>query len=117
MIIIAFAPRTSKLLPRILCRRFKHTAPIIVQKNKLVMYQFVSRTQIAKIPLQMRDIKILGMYGWDFITLHIRPQNAPKNTHARTCVQMTKHIIGLRAPFIQTPYALYKKIRRLSTDF
>ena len=111
MIIIAFAPNTSKLLPRIICRRFKHVAPIYVKQNKLIMYQFISHNNIAQIPLQMRDLKILARHGWCFVCLAVSPRKTPiNNLHAITCVSMVKKIIGIHNIFIQTPYALYKKI-------
>ena len=114
MIIIAFAPNTSKLLSRIICRRFKHVAPIYVKQNKLIMYQFISHNNIAQIPLQMRDLKILARHGWMFILLRSVCKKIPsgdiENISAATCVSMAKQIIGMRNMLIQTPYALYKKI-------
>ena len=115
MIIIAFAPNTSKLLPRIICRRFKHVAPIYVKQNKLIMYQFISHNNIAQIPLQMRDLKILVHHGWRFVLLPLAGQKSTKtimfdNIHAMTCVSMVKKVIGMHNIFIQTPYALYKKL-------
>ena len=111
MIIIAFAPNTSKLLPRIICRRFKHVAPIYVKQNKLIMYQFISHNNIAQITLQMRDLKILARHGWCFVCLAVSARKTPiNNVNAITCVSMVKKIIRIHNIFIQTPYALYKKI-------
>lgn len=106
MIIIAFATNTSKILPRIFCRRFRHCAPIIQSGDKLIMYQFVRRNHISKIQLSMRDIRILKSHGWKFVYLS-QPAGAPISG-AYTCVNFTKRAIKLRAPFIQTPNALYK---------
>ena len=69
MIIIAFSDKTSKFLPRVLCRGLKHTAPIGVHQDKLIMYQFISKNTIKQICLNMRDLQILQQHGWRFIYL------------------------------------------------
>ena len=69
MIIIAFSDKTSKILPKILCGKIKHCAPISVHNNTLVMHQFISHNNIVKIKLNMRDIRILQRYGWRFVYL------------------------------------------------
>ena len=51
MIIIAFSNKTSKLLPRLFCKKFKHVAPIVIGNSQITMYQFVRRGEIAKINL------------------------------------------------------------------
>ena len=43
MIIIAFTNKTSKIIPKIMCRKMKHVAPIFVDKNRLKLIQFVHR--------------------------------------------------------------------------
>ncbi len=111
MIIIAFSRKTSRFIPKLFCRKYKHVAPIIVCNNNMIMLQFVRRGNIQKIPLSMRDIKILGQYGWRFVYL---PRNLAHDftaRGARTCVEMTKRAIGIRDVRIQTPFGLYKKIR------
>ena len=43
MIIIAFSDKTSKILPRFFCKKFLHVAPILINNDKVCMYQFVSK--------------------------------------------------------------------------
>ena len=70
MIIIAFSPKTTKIIPQILCGKWKHVAPIVVNKDKMIMYQFVKPNHIEKISVRMRDIGILRQYGWKFIYIN-----------------------------------------------
>lgn len=111
MIIIGFATNTSKILPRILCRHFRHAAPIAPTKNPkkpFIMYQYIKRRQIAKIELSPRDIKLLQNRGWRFVYI---PRDLPHGfnpMHAHSCVDLSKRAIGLDAPFIMRPDALYK---------
>lgn len=110
MIIIAFSNKTSKILPRIFCRRFRHCAPIFRDGSKLVMYQFTNIHNIIKIELQNRDIAILREHGWRFIYI---PTDIPHDFNpmsAYSCVDLSKRALGINNPFIQTPYALYKHI-------
>ena len=109
MIIIAFSENTSKFLPRILCRRFRHCAPIICDNKDLIMYQFVRYNHIAVIHLHARDIEILRSHGWKFI--YISPDTPIDKfypTFTYSCVGLCKHALGIRSIFIQTPYALYR---------
>ena len=108
MIIIAFSDKTSKVLPRLMCRKFKHVAPIAVHNDKLIMYQFVRRNICVKVHLRMKDIKILNKNGWRFIYLtgNIPPDFNVQNV--RTCVALAKRAIRLNKWHIQTPNALYK---------
>ena len=113
MIIIAFSNKTSKFLPRIFCRKFKHVAPIIMNDNKITLYQFILKGNITQIQLKMRDLKILMKHGWKFIYLN---SNARRNFNASksiTCVQFTKNIIGMRNLFVQTPYQMYKTLKKI----
>ena len=113
MIIIGFSDKTSKILPRIFCRRFRHVAVIVPNVGGLILYQFVRRGNIVKIPLQMRDIKILRVHGWRFFYLPCALPHDFDNVRAFTCVQMAKVAIRLRAICVQTPDALYKKLKAL----
>lgn len=111
MIIIAFSNRTSKFIPNILCKKFKHVAPIVPRDNTLIMYQFVRHGHIEQIKLHMRDIKVLKAHGWDF--LYMDGASLPHDFNpyrARTCVDLTKRAIGLKDWHIQTPLALYKNL-------
>ncbi len=109
MVIIAFAPKSSKFLPHVLCRKFKHCAVIVKDKNDFLLYQFVSRNHIDIIPIKSRDIKILTAHGWRFVYV---PCNLPYIFPIKTwtCVNLAKYAIGIHAPFIQTPDGLYQKI-------
>ena len=111
MIIIAFSENTSKILPRILCHRFRHCAPIICDGNNLIMYQFVRRNKIKQISLRTRDIAILRAHGWHFVYI---PADIQLHDcclfRAYSCVDLSKRAIGMKSLFIQTPFALYKKL-------
>ena len=110
MVIIAFSPKTTKILPRIFCRHFRHCAPIFRINNKLVMYQFTSIHNITKIYLHDRDIAILRANGWRFIYIPIDTSYDFAPMHAYSCVDLSKRAIGIHKRFIQTPFALYKHI-------
>ncbi len=110
MIIIAFAPKSSKVLPNLFCKNFKHCAVIVRQKNGFIMYQFSSHKNVTELSLRMRDIRLLGAHGWRFVYV---PTDIDSNFNphdAWTCVDMTKRAIGMRAPFIWSPDALYRKL-------
>lgn len=113
MIIVAFSNKTHKKTVRICCRHFCHVAPIVIQGGHMVLYQFVQRGNITKINLRPRDLNILMQYGWVFVPL---PGGAVQNfdkMRARTCVQMTKNAIGMRKHFVQTPWALFQRLKAL----
>ena len=112
MIIIAFSKKTSKILPNLICRKYKHVAPIIPYGKELIMHQFVRPGDVAKIKIQIRDLTILKSHGWDFV--YIDGATLPHDynaQYARTCVDLTKRIFCIKNIFIQTPLALYKKIK------
>lgn len=110
MIIISFSKKTSKIFPKIFCKKYKHCAPIIKKGNQYILIQFIKYKNIKYIKLNKRDLTLLHNAGWDFIKINCNPNYDFKNT--RTCVSLVKKIIGLRIFFIQTPYALYKKLKR-----
>ena len=73
------------------------------------MYQFVRPGTVEKIPLRKRDIALLGAHGWRFVYVPCElPRNFP--CPAFTCVGMAKRAIGLHAPMVMTPDALYRRI-------
>ena len=113
MIIIAFSKHTSKILPRMLCRKLCHCAPIICNGNDLVMYQFIRHNHIEQIHIRPRDIDILRTHGWEFI--YVSPtitSNDCDYMRAYSCVDLSKRTIGLKSVFIQTPYGLYKHLQQ-----
>ena len=79
----------------------------------MIMYQFVKPNHIEKISVRMRDIGILRQYGWKFIYINQMPAYDLNAHNAYTCVQLTKYIIRMADWRIQTPGALYKKIKDL----
>ena len=113
MIIIAFSENTSKILPRILCRKYRHCAPIIPDNDELIMYQFVTRHHIVQIHLNPRDIVILRAHGWKFVYCSPSVTTPAFNfVQSYSCVDLSKRALGIRSFFIQTPYALYKYLTR-----
>lgn len=118
MIIVAFCTRTSKLLPRIVCRHFKHCAPIVPSgdaRKTMVMYQFVHRNKIVPIPITARGLRTLRAHGWAVVCVAgVTPPPDLARACAPTCVAFTKRACGMRRARIQTPDALYKYLRRLN---
>ena len=108
MMIIAFSENTSKILPRILCRKYRHCAPIVCDEHGLIMYQFINRKNIVKIKLSQRDITILRTHGWKFIYISPNVKINLDCAHAYSCVNLSKRALNIHSIFIQTPYALYK---------
>ncbi len=113
MIIVAASKKTTKILPRLFCKKWKHVSPIIVKRKQLTLYQFTHPYRCATpIQLQWRDIRILKRHGWIFIPV----ANTPKNIDIRrlrtiTCVDFTKRIIGIKDFRIQTPNRLIKRLK------
>lgn len=110
---IGFSTKTHKILARIICRKFKHCAPVVITKNKCKLYQFTNNKNINVIELKKRDIRILQQYGWKFVKYNIKtvPKHALK-TKTITCVQFTKNFCRIKKRTIQTPYALFKYLTR-----
>ena len=114
MIFIGFTNKTSKILPRIFCRKFRHVAIILPDGDGFIMYQFVRRGQIVLIPLKARDIKILMQHGWEFVLMEQHAVSKDfASLHAFTCVQLAKKAVGVRDIWIQTPYALCRRLKNL----
>ncbi len=117
MLIIGFSPNTSRLLPRLFCRLPRHCAPILrITENKYIMLQFVRHGHIARISLSARQISLLQRYGWTFIQVkHCSFCKLPPHIqNIYSCVSLCKYLLNIRNPFIQTPRALYKKLKRLT---
>ena len=106
---IGFSTKTHKILARIICKKFKHCAPVIITKNKCKLYQFTNSKNINVIEIKKRDLKILQQYGWKFVKYNTKfaPQHELKRKTI-TCVQFTKNFCGIKKRTIQTPYALWK---------
>ena len=110
MVIIAFAPKSSKFLPNIFCKRFRHCAVIVRRNKDFIMYQFTMHKRTEQIPLRQRDIRILAAHGWHFVYIPCEIEYQFNPGAAWTCVGMAKRAIKIHAPWILTPYALYKWI-------
>jgi hypothetical protein len=119
--LIGFTDKTSKIIPRIFCRKFRHCAIILNNKEKrimnknYIMLQFIRPNKIELIRLSARDLKILESHGWVFLKEKGRRKKAEGKstfsfflfTSSFTCVSFAKKILGIRNPFIQTPDQLY----------
>lgn len=112
IIYIGFSIQTHKLIARIVCRKFKHCAPIVIKKNRCEIYQFTNKNQITVIKIKQRDIKILEQYGWKFIKYNIAKMPNISDIHTITCVQFTKQFCGINRYDIQTPDGLLKYISK-----
>ena len=112
MMIIAFSTKTSKILPRLFCGKLKHVAPIVIDENKITLYQFVRMGHIVKIPILERDIKLLEYHGWRFVFLQDALPQSFNKKYIFTCVHLAKTMIGIKRVRIQTPNQLYKEIAR-----
>lgn len=109
MLYIAFSSRSHKLYAQILCRKYRHCAPVLMTANKCIIYQFIKRGQIAQISIRPSDINILKHYGWKFIKYDAKfAPTIVLKTKPWTCVQFTKQSIGIRKITIQTPDALLR---------
>jgi hypothetical protein len=116
--IIGFSEKTSKILPKIFCKKFCHCAVIIeckVQNAKCkYIFMHVVKNKIHTLTLSARDLKILEKHGWTFLHINLKKE---KNiytlcsiTYALSCVGFTKRALGIHNPFIWTPDQLYKLI-------
>ncbi len=111
MIIVGFTHKTSKITPRILCRRFRHCAVIVPASRgadkPFVLHQFVRRGVVAQIPINVRDMNLLRAYGWVFV--HI--DRGVATGGGVTCVQYAKRVCGVRRLWIQRPDALWRMLQ------
>ena len=100
MLYIGFSNYSNKFYAKIFCKKYKHCAPILVNKNNATIYQFVRINKIIK-----SDLKLLERHGWIFVKYHtnIKGNNSPL---CLTCVQFTKRACGIKNTKIQTPQKL-----------
>ncbi len=101
-------------MPRILCRHFRHCAPIVPTSgdsaHPYVMHQFVRRGYVAQIPLNIRDMNLLRRGGWVFVYVDVTaPDKIPM---AHTCVGFCRHAIGVSRGRAITPDGLYRYLCR-----
>jgi len=111
MLYIGFSNYSSKCYANILCKKYKHCAPVIINKKDVIIYQFIRINKVAKILVQKNDIKKLERHGWTFVKIasHTRETLAE---HCLTCVQFTKKMCGIKNITIQTPLALFNYLNR-----
>jgi hypothetical protein len=112
MIYIGFSTKSHKLYARIICRHFRHTAPVVIIDDKCIIYQFIKPKTISLIAVKYKDLKILEQFGWKFVQYNkqFNIQHALK-THPITCVQFTKRAFGIKNITIQTPDGLLKYLQ------
>lgn len=112
MIIVGFTCNTSKKLPQVVCRHFRHCAVILPAApgatKPFVMHQFVRAGTVAKIPINTRDMNLLRAHGWVFV--HVG--RVPSEGGGVTCVQYAKSVCGVHSAFVQTPDALWRRLRQ-----
>ncbi len=111
MILVGFTHHTSKIIPRIFCRRFRHCAvvvPAIGGAKPWIMHQFIRRECVAKIELNTRDMNLLRAHGWVFVYVDTP---AYVGTGA-TCVQYAKSVCNIHRPCVQRPDALWRILRK-----
>lgn len=107
MLYIGFSNYSTKLHAKLFCKKYKHCAPIIVNKDCAVIYQFVHINKIVQIPVQKKDLQKLVRHGWALV----RYSKGRLNTnisHGLTCVQFTKRMCGIKVAKIQTPLGLFR---------
>ena len=113
---IGFSTKTHKLHAKIICRKYKHCAPVIVSNNRVILYQFVRPWYIKAINIKKRDLNILKNHGWKFVKYNIKIAHTVNlNGPAFTCVQFVKHVCGIKNILIQTPDSLLKYLARKKT--
>lgn len=111
---IGFSTQTHKIYAKILCKKFRHCAPIIIYKDKCVLYQFICPKNIVPIIIKRRDLRILEHYGWIFVKYNNKfNYKHILNNHALTCVQFTKSVCNVNKRRIQTPDALLKYLNQI----
>ena len=111
MIYIGFSTRTQKIYARILCKKYRHVAPVLITPKKCTIYQFVRFNKVVPIPIKKRDLIILQKHEWKFVKYACKfdPELAIK-TKPINCVQFTKRACRIKNITIQTPDALLKYI-------
>ena len=113
MIYIGFSKRSHKLFARIFCKEYKHCAPILVTRNKCVIYQFTKYKKITAVQIQPKDIETLKHFGWLFIKYNGKITKIHLlKTKCFTCVQFTKIALNIKKFTIQTPDALLKYLTK-----
>lgn len=119
--IIGFSKKTSKIIPKIFCKKFCHCAVLIPHKTtgKEQIYLLLNPS-IGKIDiflLKSRDLKILEKHGWFFIQINHKQENIPvlcSIKYSLTCVGFAKQALGIKNPWILIPDQLYRYLKKMS---
>jgi hypothetical protein len=102
--LIGFTPKTSRIIPRILCRKFRHCCVIDIENMILIQ---IGADRVRFIKINMNIIQKLMRNNWVFVYCRDK-QNKNTQFNFLNCVGFAKRVIGIKNPFILTPYALYK---------
>ena len=121
-LIIAFTEKTTKFLPRIFCRRFRHCCVLFpFAGNKYALVQ-IGIDGVRVIPVDARAIRRLERAGWVIVRSKSAGQRAQvkrcdvmhqcpvPSAQFLTCVGFAKRTLGIRDPFIWTPDGLYRHL-------
>ena len=111
MLYIGFSTKSRKIHAKLFCKQFKHCAPVVINKDTVIIYQFVRINKIVKITINKKDLSILEKYGWKFIKYSKDIKRIP-NPHYLTCVQFTKYMCGINNIKIQTTLALFEYLNK-----
>ncbi|MBR5354530.1 MAG: hypothetical protein IK122_00195 [Alphaproteobacteria bacterium] len=107
MLYIGFSDYSHKILAKVFCNKYKHCAPIIVNKDSIEIYQFVHINKMVKIDIRKKDLQTLEKHGWKLVKVAIDIKQTQRK-HYLTCVQFTKAVCGIKNIRIQTPLALFR---------
>ncbi len=111
MLYIGFSNYSNKFYAKIFCKKYKHCAPIVVNKNNATIYQFVHMKKTLKIVIKKSDLRLLKQHGWVFIKYSTKLQEKSA-IPCLTCVQFTKQACGIKNIKIQTPQALLNHLSK-----
>lgn len=111
MLYIGFSNYSNKFYAKIFCKKYKHCAPVLINKNNATIYQFVRANKIVKINIKKSDLRLLKQHGWIFIKYPARIQEKD-SLFCLTCVQFTKHACGITNIKIQTPQSLLDYLQK-----
>lgn len=118
--IIGFSEKTSKILPKIFCKKFCHCAVIIEQmaNSREIRYLMLNPSfgKVDLFLLKNRDLKILKNHGWTFIHINQNQKRISflfSITYAISCVGFAKRALNIKKPLIWTPDQLYRHLKKL----
>ncbi|MDR2412964.1 MAG: hypothetical protein LBD50_02005 [Rickettsiales bacterium] len=107
--LIGFTSKSSKILPRILCKNFRHCIVLFNNRRRGYILAQIALDGVRLVPIGAHEIKKLQSAGWIFV------KSNPKKSRGRpmvpnflTCVGFAKRALGINKPFIWTPDQLYK---------